>query len=97
MLVVAEVLASSHLFGGREHRRVAVHPLLRLAREPRRLGTLGLAPELLLLGHGDPIARDASDQIAEAVRTARRAAPAMLLGLPRAILRARSAERTLGC
>ena len=61
--------------------RIGVHPLLRLV-PPRRLAPLG--PEHVLVGHGEGIHEDATPALHEALATARRRAPGVLVGAVRA-------------
>ena len=61
--------------------RVGVHPLLRLF-PPRRLAPLD--PEHVLVGHGEGIHDDATTALHEALATARRRAPGVLVGAVRA-------------
>ena len=61
--------------------RLGVHPLLRL-RPPRRLR--GLEPAHVLVGHGHGVHEAAAEALREALSTARRRAPGILLGLLRA-------------
>ena len=78
VLVVADALGTiSYFCAGDE--RAGVHPFLRLW-PPRSLRAL--APEHLLVGHGPGVHGD-PDALAEALRTARRRLPRLLLGLPR--------------
>jgi hypothetical protein len=67
--------------------RLGVHPLLRLF-PPRRLAHL--APEHVLVGHGDGVHADATAAMREALETARSRIPALLLGLSRAAAARRS-------
>lgn len=57
--------------------RLGVHPLLRLV-PPRRLAPLD--PEHVLVGHGEGIHDDATPALHEALATARRRAPGVLVG-----------------
>jgi hypothetical protein len=78
VLVVADALGTiSYFCAGDE--RAGVHPFLRLW-PPRSLRAL--APEHLLVGHGPGVHGD-PDALAQALRTARRRLPRLLLGLPR--------------
>jgi glyoxylase-like metal-dependent hydrolase (beta-lactamase superfamily II) len=57
--------------------RIGVHPLLRLF-PPRAL--VRLDPERILVGHGEGIHHDATAALREALTTARRRAPGVLVG-----------------
>ena len=58
--------------------RLGVHPLLRLT-PPRRLGHL--RPERILVGHGEGVDEGAPAALADALATARRRIPRVLVGL----------------
>ena len=60
--------------------RLGVHPFLRLT-PPRRVGAL--VPERVLVGHGEGVHADANAALAEALATARRRIPRVLVGLAR--------------
>ncbi|MGH3001098.1 MAG: hypothetical protein ACRDM1_00245 [Gaiellaceae bacterium] len=81
-LVCADALGTIPYFRA-DGERIGVHPLLRL-RPPRALGAV--APERVLVGHGDGVHVDAAAAVSEALGTARRR-------LPRAIAGAVSAAR----
>lgn len=71
-LVCADALAAAPGYTARRE-RVGVHPMLR-AFPPKRLGELDV--QRLLLGHGEGIdGPEASEAVAEALRTARRNVP----------------------
>jgi hypothetical protein len=61
--------------------RIGVHPLLRLF-PPRRLAKLD--PERVLVGHGEGVHDDATTALHEALATARRRAPGVLVAAVRA-------------
>jgi len=80
-LVVAEVLGTNRFFtGGTEP--LGVEVLLRL-KPPRALGAL--APERVLVGHGEGVLRDAVPALREALSTSRRRLPGVVARLPLAI------------
>jgi hypothetical protein len=81
ILVCADVLGTARYYRARRD-RLAVHPLLRLAPPRRQLGAL--APERILCGHGEGIARDADGALREALSTARRRIPGQLASAARA-------------
>jgi hypothetical protein len=83
ILVVADALGTIPFFrAGSEP--AGVHPLLRLVRVPRALA--GLAVEHLFVGHGAGIHGEAAGPaVEEAIRTARRAIPRWLAGVPRIV------------
>lgn len=78
VLLVADALGTIPYFCARGE-RAGVHPLLRL-RPPRSLR--GLAPDHLLVGHGAGVHGDPA-VLDDALRTARRRLPRLLLSLPR--------------
>ena len=78
VLVCADALGSVGYFTARDE-PVGVHPLLRLW-PPRRLTTL--APEHILVGHGDGVHAGAAEALREALRTSRRRLPAAVVGNP---------------
>jgi hypothetical protein len=88
VLVVAEALGTARYYRAGDE-RLAVHPLLR-PWPPSRLRRL--APERLLVGHGEGILADAAPVLVEALTTARRRLPAWLWGGLRAHLRRRPAR-----
>jgi hypothetical protein len=78
-LVTADALGTNPFFTGGKG-AVGVHPLLRLT-PPRRLA--GLAPEHLLVGHGEGVHGPcAADAVEEALATSRRGLPRVLIRLP---------------
>ena len=79
VLVCADALGTVGYFKTRDE-RIGVHPFLRLM-PPRRLATL--APEHVLVGHGEGLHEDAAAAVREAVATARRRLPAVALDLVR--------------
>jgi hypothetical protein len=80
VLVAADAIGTSPFFLA-SGERAAVHPFLRL-RPPRAL--LALAPEHLLVGHGEGVhGPDAAAALREAIEGARRGAPRWLASLPR--------------
>ena len=74
VLVVGDALGTARYFRAGDE-RLAVHPLLRPI-PPRRLSRL--APEHVLVGHGEGVHEDAAGALAEALATARRRMPALL-------------------
>lgn len=83
-LVVADALAAAPGYTANRE-RVGVHPMLR-ALPPRKLGELDV--ERLLMGHGEGLeGPEASEAIAEALRTARRNLPALLVDNVKGALR----------
>jgi hypothetical protein len=83
ILVVADVLGTIPFFRAGDE-PAGIHPLLR-PWPPRSLR--GLAPEHLLVGHGEGVHHQPT-VVDSALRTARRRLPRLLLGLPR-VLRGR--------
>jgi hypothetical protein len=75
VLVAADALGTAGYFLARGE-RLAVHPLLRLL-PPRRFARL--APEVVLVGHGEGVHSDAAAALHEALRTARRRIPRWLV------------------
>lgn len=83
VLVVPEAVGTAALFRTGDE-RVGVHPALR-PRPPRR--SLGdLAPEHLLVGHGEPVTDDAAGALSEALAGARRRMPRLYAEALRAAL-----------
>jgi hypothetical protein len=89
VLVVAEALGTNGFFtGGRAP--LGVH-LLRRLLPPKLLA--GLAPDAILVGHGEGIVGEAAPQALEqALRTSRRGLPGMLARLPAAWRRTNSQD-----
>ena len=85
MLVCADALGTLPFFRTSKE-RIGVHPLLRLT-PPRRLR--GLDAERILVGHGLGIHEDAADALREAIATARRRAPKVVLDGVRTLRRRR--------
>jgi hypothetical protein len=82
VLVLADAIGTSAFFRA-PGERAAVHPFLRL-RPPRALAEL--APEHLLVGHGEGLhGPEAAETLRAALRGARRTAPRWLLTLPRRV------------
>ena len=78
VLVCADALGTVAYFTARDE-PVGVHPFLRLW-PPRRLRAV--APEHILVGHGEGVHERADDALREALRTSRRRLPAALIGNP---------------
>lgn len=77
-LVVPEAVGTAAYFRTKTE-PLGVHPMLRLA-PPRRLGRF--APDLLLVGHGEPLAGPGTAQaLADALRTSRRRIPELIVRL----------------
>ena len=85
VLVCADALGTLPFFRTSKE-RIGVHPLLRLT-PPRRLR--GLDAERILVGHGLGIHEDAADALREAIATARRRAPKVVLDGVRTLRRRR--------
>jgi hypothetical protein len=79
LLLVADVLGTIPGYFCAGHEPAGVHPLLRLW-PPRSLR--GLAPDHLLVGHGEGVHRRPA-ALESALRTGRRRLPRLLLDLPR--------------
>jgi hypothetical protein len=86
VLVCGDALGTQPYFRTEEE-RLGVHPLLRLI-PPRRLARL--APQHVLVGHGEGVHEDATAALREALTTSRRRLPAALAGAIRAIRQSRS-------
>jgi glyoxylase-like metal-dependent hydrolase (beta-lactamase superfamily II) len=86
VLVCGDALGTQSYFRTEEE-RLGVHPLLRLI-PPRRLARL--APQHVLVGHGEGVHEDATAALREALTTSRRRLPAALEGAIRAIRQSRS-------
>jgi hypothetical protein len=86
VLVCGDALGTQPYFRTEEE-RLGVHPLLRLI-PPRRLARL--APQHVLVGHGEGVHEDATAALREALTTSRRRLPAALEGAIRAIRQSRS-------
>jgi hypothetical protein len=72
-LVVPEAVGTAEFFRAGDE-VLAVHPMLRLFPPRRALG--GLAPDRVLVGHGEPVHEDAAAALRDALAGARRNAPA---------------------
>src|SRR5215204_2391567 len=81
VLVCADALGTAGYFLA-PGERVGVHPLLRLT-PPRALARLD--PERALVGHGEGVHDDAAAAVREAVASARRRVPALVLGQARGL------------
>ena len=84
VLVCADALGTvPHYFalGGES---LGVHPVLRL-NPPRRLA--GLAPEHILCGHGEGVHEHAAEELRNALASARRRLPRLLVEAPASALR----------
>lgn len=89
LLVVPEAVGSASWYRSRSREPLAVHPILRVVAPPRALVELQLdpQPELLLVGHGDPVPGPVGDTVELAVSEARRELPWYLLAAPRHTVR----------
>jgi hypothetical protein len=76
VLVCADALGTAAYFVARGE-RLGVHPLLRAM--PPRAAFEGLTPRHVLCGHGEGVHEDAATALEEALATARRGVPALLL------------------
>jgi hypothetical protein len=77
-LVVPEAVGTGTYFRGGDE-RLGVHPMLRAFPPRRQLGDL--APERVLVGHGEPVTTGGTEALREALRGARRRAPAAFAGM----------------
>jgi hypothetical protein len=82
-LVVAEAVGTVHAFA--LGRRLGVHPMLRLT--PPRRALSARHPELVLVGHGEPLQSGGDAALADALDGARADIPKLLLTLPTMIRR----------
>jgi hypothetical protein len=78
VLVCADALGTADYFCAGDE-RLAVHPLLRL-RPPR----FGVAPKVILCGHGSGVFEDADAALREALSTSRRRIPKQVVSALRA-------------
>jgi glyoxylase-like metal-dependent hydrolase (beta-lactamase superfamily II) len=78
VLVCADALGTVAYFVARRE-RLGVHPLLRAM--PPRAAFEGLTPSHVLCGHGEGVHDDATAALHEALATARRRVPALLLSI----------------
>jgi hypothetical protein len=78
VLVCADALGTVGYFVARGE-RLGVHPLLRAM--PPRAAFEGLSPSHVLCGHGEGVHEDAAEALREALATARRRVPALLLSI----------------
>ncbi|MCW2959697.1 MAG: hypothetical protein JWM90_84 [Thermoleophilia bacterium] len=90
VLVVAEAVATLDAYRASAE-AIGVHPLLRV-RPPVALRDARLRPTLLLVGHGDPVERDATPSLLRALTRARRDLPLLFVALPRLLLARRRAD-----
>lgn len=77
-LVVPEAVGTVEFFRAGDE-RLGVHPALRLFPPKKTLG--GLQPSRLLVGHGPGIDDDASGALRDALRSSRKNAPKLYLGM----------------
>jgi hypothetical protein len=77
-LVVAEAIGTAPAFA--LGRRAGVHPLLRLT--PPRSQLAPYRPEVLLVGHGQPLQSDAAAALDDALARSRRDIPRLAIKLP---------------
>jgi len=89
VLVCADALGTGAAFRA-PGERLGIHPLLRLI-PPRRLARL--APEHVLVGHGEGVHDDATAALRETLAASRRRLPAALVETARAVRRSRAARK----
>lgn len=82
-LLVADSLGTAEYFRV-EPRQLGVHPFLRLL--PPRATLHGLRPERVLVGHGAGVFENATMELAEALRIARRSAPKLYVNTLKSFL-----------
>jgi hypothetical protein len=92
VLVCAETLGTASFFLARSGEPIGLHPLARLS--PPRAAFAGLEPEVIAVGHGKPLTKDAAVALRDALRTARVRLPMNVLRLVPEVVRAsRDARR----
>ena len=92
LLVCAETLGTASFDLARSGDPIGLHPLARLA--PPRHVFAGLEPEVIAVGHGQPLTQGAPGALREALRTARVQLPMNWLRLvPDAVRASRDARR----
>lgn len=73
LLICAEVLGTAGFDLARPGDRLGMHPFARL--RPPRAAFAGIAPSVIVVGHGPPVREDASATLERALRTARTGIP----------------------
>jgi hypothetical protein len=92
LLVCAETLGTASFDLARARDPIGLHPLSRLS-PPRRVFA-GIEPEVIAVGHGEPLTDGAADALRDALRTARVGLPLNVLRLLPEVVRAlRDARR----
>lgn len=87
VLVVPEAVGTPAYYLSRSREPLAVHPVLRVIAPPHALAALDVEPDLLLVGHGQPLERSVRAAIELAVEESRRELPWYLLTAPRHLVR----------
>jgi hypothetical protein len=82
-LIVAEAIGTGPAFA--LGRRAGVHPLLRLT--PPRAALARFRPDLLLVGHGEPIGSGATEALDDALANSRSDILRLPLTIPKLMLR----------
>ena len=85
VLIVAEALGTAPAYLARPDAELGVHPLLRTGGVPPRLAELDVEPDLLLLGHGEPLDHSVRSSMTTATEAARKDLPRLLLRTPKLV------------
>jgi hypothetical protein len=92
LLVCAETIGTASFDLARSGDLIGLHPLARLS--PPRHAFAGIQPEVIAVGHGEPLTQDAAEALHDALRTARVRLPMNWLRIvPEAVRASRDARR----
>jgi hypothetical protein len=92
LLVCAETLGTASYYLATPGEPIGLHPLARLS--PPRRAFAGIQPEVIAVGHGEPLTERAAEALRDALRTARVRLPMNVLRLvPAAVRASRDARR----
>jgi hypothetical protein len=85
LLVCAEAIGTAPYYRARDTDALGVHPFLRMRPPTRALS--GIAPSVIVVGHGPPVVADAATALVAALRRSRRDLPRAWLRGARLIVR----------
>jgi hypothetical protein len=90
LLVCAEAIGTAPYYRARDTDVLGVHPFLRMRPPTRALS--GVAPSVIVVGHGPPVLDDAASALVTALRQSRRDLPRAWLRAARRIVRRKRQE-----